>query len=530
MATYAEPLTIAAPSQARSLSRAGYWPLIGILALQAAVCLLTLRNSAFQDEALYLFAGRQIIHHWAGGPPPLENYAFYFSGYPYAYPVIGGFLDMVGGLELARAFSLVCMLGVTALGYAVTSTLFGRRAAIFASAAYALTGVVLFLGRLATFDAMCLFLIALASTIAVYGGASRRPWGVLAIGPLLVLAILAKYAALLFVFPAFALLACRGIPWLGWWRAIGRLFLASASFVFSLAVVYKTMDKSAFHAIQGSTTNRDVILKASRLSLFTHVLQMGGPILVLAALGVLLTFRLQWRFRLLAVVLFGSSWLAPAYHMYVQETISLDKHIAYALFFAMPLAGYALAWLSGEQRQQGFEAYRGRWLAGLAVVLGIFTLGFSQSHTLYTAWANTTDLSTALHTQLRDGTGRILAEDIEVSRFDAMDVTQPWQWSGVRFDYYVDAHRHAYLGNPALVHAIQDRYYSWIELSFIYIPDEANFTAQQMVQTRNYDLVGALLFKNSYGKGHFYLFRLALIPGGGDFTSMKQLQKVNWGT
>jgi hypothetical protein len=41
--------------------------------------------------------------------------------------------------------------------------------------------------------------------------------------------------------------------------------------------------------------------------------------------------------------MFGSAWLAPEYHIYVQESISLDKHIAYAVFFAMPLVGYALA-------------------------------------------------------------------------------------------------------------------------------------------------------------------------------------------
>ena len=74
---------------------------------------------------------------------------------------------------------------------------------------------------------------------------------------------------------------------------------------------------------------------------------MGGAIYFIAFLGLLLLLRLQWRYRVLAVLLFGSSWLAPAYHIYMQEPVSLDKHIAYGLFFIMPLAGYALAWLSG---------------------------------------------------------------------------------------------------------------------------------------------------------------------------------------
>ena len=211
MATYVEPRAAVPARQPRTGLLSGRWPVMLILAMQAVVSLAMLHNTAFQDEALYLYAGRQIIHHWNGGPVP-PNYAFYLSGYPYIYPVIGGFLDMAGGLELARAFSLACMLGVTAIVYLVTRKLFHQQAAIFAAAAYASTGVVLFLSRLATYDAMCLFLIALATAISVHGGMSRRPWQVLAIGPVLVLAILAKYAALLFVLPVFGLWPASASP------------------------------------------------------------------------------------------------------------------------------------------------------------------------------------------------------------------------------------------------------------------------------------------------------------------------------
>lgn len=491
------------------------------------VSVITLHNTAFQDEALYLYAGRQIIHHWNGGPPPPENYAYYFSGYPYVYPVIGGFLEMVGGLELARAFSLLCMLGVTAIAYWMTGKLFGRPAAVFAAAAYASTGVVLFLGRLATFDALCLFLIALAAALAVRAGISRRPWGALAIGPVLVLAIMAKWAAGLWVLPVFSLLACLSITFLAWRAVLLRLALALAGFAVSLGVAYRVMDKSAFHAIAGSTTNRTVSLKASRTALLSHVLHMGGLIYVIALLGLFLALRLQRR-RMLAIVLFGSSLLAPAYHVYMRESISLDKHMAYALFFVMPLAGYALAWLSGYGRQPFSSAYRGRWLAGLAVVIAVFTLGLDQSRGLFSEWANTSALSSALHTQLRDGSGRILAEDVEVARYDAMDVTEPWQWNSFYYPYYKDASGQQLFGDQALVEGIKNRYYDWVELSLIYLPDQAYFAAGQMALTRNYDLIAVILFDNSYGKGHYYLFRLAVTAGHGDFTSLAQLKTKNW--
>jgi 4-amino-4-deoxy-L-arabinose transferase-like glycosyltransferase len=530
MATDVELRTAVAPRPVRAGAGAlsGRWPLILVLALQAVVSVGTLHNSAFQDEGLYLYAGRQIIHHWGGGPVPLENYAFYFSGYPYFYPVIGGFLDMVGGLELARCFSLACMLGVTGIVYSVTGKLFHRRAAIFASAAYASTGVVLFVGRLATYDALCLFLIALATAFSVHGGMGKRLWTVPAIGPVLVLAILAKYAALLFILPVFGLLTCLSVTFLAWRAALLRFALALVSFALSLVVAYRTMDKAAFHAISGSTTNRSVGFQAPRLSLVTHVLQMGGLVYLVAFLGLLLTFRLQWRFRLLAVLLFGSSWLAPAYHIYMQEPLSLDKHLAYALFFAMPLAGYALAWVSGYERQPFLSSYRGYWLAGLAVVMAIFTLGLSQSSSLYADWANTSGLSSALHAELRDGSGRILAEDIEVARYDARDVSEPWQWNNFYYPYYVDHAGQHLFGNPAIAQAIKDRYYDWVELSLIYLPQQAYYTAGQMAATRNYDLIAVVLFSNRYGKGHFYLFRSAPVPGHGNFTNLGQLKTNVW--
>lgn len=506
---------------------AARWPLALILAMQAVACLTTLHNTAFQDEGLYLYAGRQIIHHWLGGPAPLDHYAFYFSGYPAVYPVIGGFLDMISGLELARDFSLGCMLGVTSIVYSTTRGLFGQGAAVFAAAMYASVGSVLFLGRLATFDALCLLLIALATFVALRSVNSRGPWLALAVGPLLILAILAKYAALLFVPPVLSLLVLRGLLVVGWWRAAIRLALALVALAVSAIIAYELVDKAAFHAIAGSTTNRVAVLQEPRLQLFTHVLYMGGVIYLFAGLGVLLTLRHTRRLSVVAVALSVSSWLAPAYHIYKQEAISLDKHIAFAMFFAAPLAGYALAWISGLSSRVSFDTYRGYWAAGVAVILAVFALGLRQSKTLYD-WANTSNLSLALHSALRAGGGRILAEDVEVARYDARDITDQWQWNGLMFFYYVNSHHQALLGDPAVARAIKDRYFAFVELSFNSYPAEADFAAQQMIATRNYDLVAVIPFRNSFGRGHFFLFRISLVPGQGTFKSILQVKTKRW--
>jgi hypothetical protein len=89
------------------------------------------------------------------------------------------------------------------------------------------------------------------------------------------------------------------------------------------------------------------------------------------------------------------------------------------------------------------------------------------------------------------------------------------------------AHK-ALLGDPAVAQAIRDRYFAFVELSFNYYPAEADFAAQQMAITRNYDLVAVVGFKNSFGRGHFFLFRISLRPGQGNFTNVYQVKTKAW--
>lgn len=160
--------------------RMSRWSLPLILVFQALIAWTLLRNTAFQDEALYIYAGEQIWQHWLHGLPVLSNYSYYFSGNPYVYPIIAGPLDMLGGLELVRSFSLVCMLMVTACGYYVTHQLFTQKSAVFAALFLVCQGPVLFLSRLATYDPLCLCLVAGGTALAVHAGQAQRPWRALA--------------------------------------------------------------------------------------------------------------------------------------------------------------------------------------------------------------------------------------------------------------------------------------------------------------------------------------------------------------
>jgi Dolichyl-phosphate-mannose-protein mannosyltransferase len=514
----------APPAQARLVGVAtSWWPLLLVLVLQSVVALTTLHNTAFQDEGLYLYAGRQLWQYWLGGPAPVEHYAYYFSGYPYIYSAIGGALDMLGGVELARLFSLACMLGVTSLVYVCTRRLFEPTVAMLAATAYAFLGTVLFLSRLATFDALCLLLIALSTAFALRAARDRRLWPSLTLGPLIVLSILTKYAALLFVPAALGVLLFASLMFQGWRRTLPRVVAAGLSLGVSVVVAILFMDSFAFHAIAGSTTARVPGLEAPRLAMFEHVLYMGGAVYGLALVGLVLVFQKQPRLRMVALVLFGSSLLIPAYHIYKQEAISFDKHLAYAFFFAMPLAGYGIAWLGGLLRRGVSNAPTYHGLPALAAVLLLFVMGLHQSQELYAGWPDSSALSVLLHTQLRDGSGRYLAEDIEVSRYDARDITEAWQWNGPYYFAYQTADGRQLYGDPALSQAIKDRYYSIVELSFIYQPDTAFFAAEQMAESRNYDLIATIPFRDTYGSAYYFVWRSALVPGGGNFTSLAQL-------
>ena len=143
------------------------WPLLAVLVVQVVLSVrLVWADTAFQDEALYLWAGHLLwahVLHGASVPP----FPYYFSGAPVIYPPLGALADSIGGLAAARVLSLVFMLGATGLVWGTAGRLFGRRAAFFAAALFAVLGPTLHLGAFATYDALALVLVALAAWCVV---------------------------------------------------------------------------------------------------------------------------------------------------------------------------------------------------------------------------------------------------------------------------------------------------------------------------------------------------------------------------
>lgn len=139
------------------------------------------------------------------------------------YPPIAALADSLGGLAAARLLSLAFMMASTVLLYAAAKRLFGRGPAIAGAALFAVFGMADQLGAFATYDAMALFLLALASWLTVRAsGRLTEPMLILAACSL-ALADATKYATVLWspVVVALAILTAPQLSRLSrCWRGI----------------------------------------------------------------------------------------------------------------------------------------------------------------------------------------------------------------------------------------------------------------------------------------------------------------------
>jgi hypothetical protein len=478
-------------------------PLLAVLAAQAALT-LSLRNTAFQDEALYLYAGHRQLALWLHGAQTYDNYASYFSGAPWFYPVLGALVDGVGGLAAARGISLLLMLGATALVAAVTRRLFDRNAGLLAAAAFAVTGPTLFMGGLATYDAPAVFLLALAAWIAVAAGGRAVPvlW---CAAPVLVAAVAIKYAAALWVPAVLGLAVLTAAP-RGWGRAIARavsLLVLSAALG---AVVLLGAGADFLSGLVATTTARP-----EGTDSVEQVLSASGhyvvPLLVLAVVGVVLAVSAtprgdRVRVGLLGLLLSGSALLAPAYQAHLHTLTSVQKHAGYGLLFAAPPAGYALARLIGL----GTRDPRRLGLA-LAACLLLTSVAARQAQTRYHDWPSTEPLVSVLRTQVRPVTGHYLVEESEVPRYYLRDLVEPYQWTGTFYFEYTAKDGHRLTGVPAYRAALDERYFDIVALRYGPTAALDSQIDEVLRKGQGYEQIAQVPADSSYGRGVYTVWR-----------------------
>lgn len=497
-ATRATRTTSRPKSQAnRSMS---YLPLLLILALQAAEAMILLHNTAFEDEALYVYAGTQLWHSLTGGPPPTENYATYFSGYPYFYPLIAGILNGFGGLETIRLFSTACMLVPTACTYSITRRIYSQTSGFAAAGLFAFLGPTLFLSRLATFDALCLALIALATLVAIQVSEAADPAGAVVLAPLLVLAVGVKYVALLFVPLIIGLMAVRTLETRGWGRTLLHVALTIVSLAGLGFVLYHSLNLDFLYAVVGTTTNRTPLIRESTAAILTTIMQLGGLLWFLGLLGFFFSSK---RVRLVTLGFILSSSVVPAYYLYSGESVSLQKHLDYGLFFIAPLAGHAIAEMSTRVRPFRVDL---RWLAALMIFVVGFITGINEANWWYQSWSNSSQLVTTMRTQARPNGGRYLCEDFEVVRYYLANVTADYQYVGPYFFQYTAANGAHLTGEAAYVGAIENNYFDVVELSTVN-PLDSNLQAA-LNANPHYQLIAKIPYTNSYGSSYYLIWRL----------------------
>ncbi len=488
-------------SMTTQLKLAVILPLCAILMLQGVLA-LSLRNTVFQDEALYLYAGRQYYTQLIGGPVVAEPYARYFSGLPFLYPVIAGALDTYGGAELARLFSLLCMLITTTLIYDFTRRFFGQMSALLAAGLIAVGGPVLFISHFATYDAMCICLLFIGLTIASRAGLKYGlPWAIV-LGTVLSFAVMTKYAALLFVPSVYAVFGWRLLQLYGWRKgllhALVRGSLAGVVMI-GIAMLIAFSNADVAEGLRFTTTARVAIFVLPRLEMLQRAFLLMGPIAILALVGLVATRRKNW---LLNAILFGTVFLAPAYHIYKMEVVSMNKHMSFSILFAAPLAGYALTRLA--KLDESTEP-RLRWSIILAVGLAFFSLGFSQSQGFYTEWPNSSDLTTMLKTQVRPD-GHILAEDSEVPRYYLQNIVGFWQWNNLYTFSYIDAKGTALSGETAYKAAIHAGYWDVIVFNYGASSAMAHAIDGELLTQTNYTLVTKIPFNSYFGAGEYWVW------------------------
>ena len=476
--------------------------LIAVLTLQAVLSLrLVWSNTAFLDEATYLYGGHVEIAHWIHGTP-LPPLATYFSGAPVIYPPLAALAASIGGLAAARMLSLAFMLGATALLWSTTSKLFGKRAAFFAAALFAVLGPTEALGAFATYDAMALLLLA-ASAWCVVSAQDRDDSTLFLLAGTLLLALAnaTKYATAVLDPPVVALAAItvmkrRGVkPGFARSGHIAAITLGLVSALLALGGPWY------LSGVLSTTLSRAAGSKPASLVL-TDAAKWCGLVFVLAGLGVICALRQRDRPKLLIVaVLAASVALVPLNQARIHTTTSLFKQVDFGVWFAAAAAGFAIAQVFGVGRRMWLRIGAAS-LAGALAVGAAGAVGRTQATHFFQEWPNSAQTTAVLRSLTRTYPGNYLAEDYNVPAYYS-ESSIPWQrWSQTWYFTYTRPNTHTLLsGDAAYQAAIDDDYFSLIILSFTDTAETDSHIVADLRQAGTYHLVAAVPFQDAFGSG-----------------------------
>jgi 4-amino-4-deoxy-L-arabinose transferase-like glycosyltransferase len=466
------------------------WPLlIAVLTVQAVLSLhLAWSNTAYTDEAAYLWAGHLEIAHLLHGAP-VPAFQSWFSGAPAIYPPVGAIADAIGGLTAARTLSLAFMIGATALLWSTTSRLFGLRAAFFAAGLFAVLGPTQFQGALATYDALALLMVA-ASVWCVVAAQDHRDSTVLLIAGigLLALANATKYATVLFDPVVIILAALVVAEKRGRKAALGRGGYFAASVIAIIAALL-TIGGSKYVTGLLSTTLARAAGHDSPFLVLADSFKLAGAAGLLALAGVIIGWRRETRAQTLVLATLTAAWvLAPLNQARLETITSLPKNVDFGAWLAAPAAGYALAELTVLIRRRELS----RATAGLiaVIVLGpAASLGWAQASNLFRGWPDFSQAITSLRTQTQQYPGNYLAEDDDVPAY-YLRGSVPWQrWSNTWYFGYTLTGGRQLVSYAAFSEAIRRHYFALVILDYNSTPRTDAAIVNAMSQAGGYGRV-----------------------------------------
>ena len=449
-------------------------------------------NTAYIDEATYLWAGHLEIAHWLHGAP-VPPFQTWLSGAPVIYPPVAAVADSVGGLIAGRLLSLALMTGATVLLWNATSRLFGDRAAFFAAALFAVLGPTQFLGALATYDAMALFLLA-ASAWCVVAAQDRDDSTLLLVAGtvLLALANATKYATALFDPVVFALAGLVIARQRGTKPGLGRAGYLAASVTALVATLLALGGPLYMAGIMYTTLGRAAGDNPPVLVL-EDAWKWAGALWVVAWLGVIICLLRGPRGHApLLALLAAAGLLAPLEQARIHTVTSLHKHVDFGAWLAAPAAGYALARLSRISRRRALSVPAAGLVAAAAVV-PVASLGAAQARALFQGWPATAPVIARLRALTRSYPGNYLAEDYDIPAYYLQASVPEQRWSNTwYFSYARPGRRHALTGAAAYRAAIARHYFSLVVLDFGATPTMDSRISADVEQAGGYHLAAVV--------------------------------------
>jgi hypothetical protein len=410
-------------------------------------------NTAFNDEAIYIVIGRMGLFSsdwWSYGASQ------WMAGLPYIYPTLSALAYQTYGLLASRFLNVI--FGVIIIEEVYRFTLLlnlfrtnqNIKASLIAALIAGISGVGIFVSRLATYDMPSFMLLMLG--INSFLKAKYFDNG--------------KYYFLtfIFLFTAFLTKIIIGIffPFLFLTSllvmrkrvrrhknfAINYLYtpFVIASIIFFVSYFHYFMTFINTHVDEGLTT--------SYWDLFALIMQVTAVILIFSIPSAVYLIRRKKAYAVIFLITMAAT--IPLFHLALKRYATFDKHLYLTVIFLTPLAGYGMSKMLGIKR----VAVRKRLATSAILALIVYSvISFQLFTTLEKKWRNTSNLQVYLTDTVENG-NRVLTEEGASVILALYDEIFPPD-SIVTFDWI---NYSGYSDEKGYLLAVHDKYFDYIEL------------------------------------------------------------------